>query len=98
MLPVVPLEDTIVVLRQLHPLLLDHVLPLIFDYQLEHTFVLNRILFAQALTIARHLSLGGLSGMVYEHIFGCFIQEDPSLRFSKLFKIAIVVAHGDIPR
>ncbi len=36
--------------------------------------------------------------MVYEHLSKCFIPKDPSLRFSKLFQIAIVVARGDIPR
>jgi hypothetical protein len=33
--------------------------------------------------------------MVYEHLFKCFIPEDPSLRFFKLFKV-VVVTHGDI--
>ncbi len=85
MLPVVPLEDTIVVLCQLHPFSLNHVPPLIFYYQLKHTFVIDRTLFAHALTIAPHLSSGGLYGMVYEHISGCLIPKDPSLGFSKLF-------------
>jgi hypothetical protein len=41
------------------------------------------------------LSLGALFGMVYEHLSGCLILEDPSLRFLKLFQI-VDVAHGDI--
>jgi hypothetical protein len=36
--------------------------------------------------------------MVYEHFSRCFILEDPSLGFSKLFQIIVVVAHGDIFR
>jgi len=42
-------------------------------------------MFAQTLTIAPHLSLGGLSGMVYEYFSGCFILEDPFLGFLELF-------------
>jgi hypothetical protein len=34
--------------------------------------------------------------MVYEHFLGCFILEDPSLGFSKLFQA--VITRGDIPR
>ncbi len=64
----------------------------------KHIFVLHRILFAQALAIAPHLSLGGLSRMVYEHLLGCFKPEDASSRFSKLFQVVDVVACGDIPR
>jgi hypothetical protein len=95
MMPSIPLEDTIATLCQLHPLPSNHVFPLVFNYQPKHTFVLNRILFTYALTTIPHLSLGGLSGMVYEHILGCFIPEVPSLGFLKLFQ-AFVVAHGDI--
>jgi len=29
---------------------------------------------------------------------GCFILEDPSSRFSILFQVIDVVAHGDIPK
>jgi hypothetical protein len=64
---------------------LDLVLLPNFDYQLEHIFVLDRILFAQSLTTTPHLSSGGLSEMVYEHLLGCFILKDPSSRFSKFF-------------
>jgi hypothetical protein len=78
-------------LCQLQPLPLDHVPPLIFYYQPEHTFVLNRTLFAQALTIAPHLSLGGFFGMVYEHISRCFIPEYPFLGFSKYFKLFLLL-------
>ncbi len=73
---------------------LDHVLPFIFDYQLKHTFVLDRILFAQALTTTPHLSFGGQYGMVYEHLSRCFIPKNPFSPFSKLFQV--VIAHGDI--
>jgi hypothetical protein len=55
-------------------------------------------MFAQALAIAPHLSSCRLSGMVYEHFSKCFILEDPSLRFSELFKADVIVARGDIPR
>jgi hypothetical protein len=79
----IPLEDTIVAMRQLHPPP-SNLVPLpIFDYKPEHTFVLDRILFAQTLAIAPHLSR--LYGMVYEHLLGCLILEDPSSRFSELF-------------
>jgi len=54
-------------------------------------------LFTQALTIAPHLFSGGLFRMVYEHFLGCFILEDPSSEFSKLFQV-VIIAHGDIPR
>ncbi len=67
MMSTIPLEDIVAVLCQLHPPPLNLV-PLFFYYQLEHTFVFDRTLFAQTLAIAPHLSLGGLSGMVYEHL------------------------------
>jgi hypothetical protein len=34
--------------------------------------------------------------MIYEHFLRCFILEDPSLGFSKLFQVATIVAHGVI--
>jgi hypothetical protein len=54
-------------------------------------------MFAQALATTAHLSSGGLSKMVYEHLSGCFIPKDPSLTFSKLFQV-VNIAHGDIPK
>ncbi len=45
-----------------------------------------------------HLYSNGLFGMVYEHIFGCFIPKYPSLGFLELFQTTIVVACGYIPR
>jgi len=74
------------------------VLLLIFYYQPECTFNLDRILFTHILATTPHLFANGLSRMVYEHLLGCFILEDPSSGFSKLFQVVIVVAHGDIPR
>jgi len=53
-------------------------------------------MFAQALAITPHLSLSELSKMVYEHLSRCFIWEDPSLGFSKLFQVVTVVVCGDI--
>jgi len=53
------------------------------------------IIFAQTLTMTPHLSLGGISKMVYEHLSRCFILEDPSSRFLELFQAIITVAHGD---
>jgi len=76
MTPIILLEDTIATLRQLHRLPLDLIPPPIFYYQLEHTFVMDRTLFAQALAIAPNLSSSGLFKMVYEHLFRCFILED----------------------
>jgi hypothetical protein len=35
--------------------------------------------------------------MVYQHLSNCFIQEDPSSWFSKLFQIVVIVC-GDILR
>jgi len=67
MTPVVFLEDIVATLHQLHPLPLDLVPPPISGYQLEHTFVLDKTLFAQALATTPHLFSGGLFGMVYEH-------------------------------
>jgi hypothetical protein len=60
---VISSKDIGVALHQLHPPSLDLVLPPIFDYKHEHTYVLDKILFAQALAIAPHLSLYGLSGI-----------------------------------
>ncbi len=74
----------------------DHVPPLIFYYQLEHTFVLDMILFAQTLITTPHLSLGGIYEMVYKHLLGCFIPKDPSFRFLELFQATTIVACGDI--
>jgi hypothetical protein len=36
--------------------------------------------------------------MVYEHLSRCFIPEDPSSRFSKLFQVIVVITCGDILR
>jgi hypothetical protein len=90
----IPSKDTIVAMYQLYPHPSNLVFPPIFDYQLEHIFVMNRTLFAQVLTITPHLSLGGFLGMVYEHLLGCFILNDPSLKFLELFQV--VVARGCI--
>jgi hypothetical protein len=54
MMLAIPSKDTIVTLRKLHPFPSALVLPPIFDYQLEHTFILDRTLFAQSLTISPH--------------------------------------------
>jgi len=70
------------------------VLPPNFDYHPKHNFVFDRTLFAQALAIASHLSLGMFSRMVYEHLLGCFILEDPSSRFSELFKLFLLLFMG----
>ncbi len=70
--------------------------PPIFDFQLEHIFVLNRIMFAQALAYVPHLSSSGISRMVYEHLSRCFIPNHPSSMFLKLFQVVIVITHGDI--
>jgi hypothetical protein len=35
--------------------------------------------------------------MVYEHLSGCFMFEDPSSGFSKLFQVVTLVARGVIP-
>jgi hypothetical protein len=53
------------------------------------------IIFAQTLTMIPHLSLGGISKMVYEHLLRCFILKDPSSRFLELFQVVTIVAHGD---
>jgi hypothetical protein len=91
-------KDIIVALCQLHPRPLDLVPPLIFYYQPKHIFVLDRTLIAQALTTTPHLSSGGLSVMVYEHLSKCLISKDPSLRFSELFQVTFIIARGDIFR
>ncbi len=96
MTPTIPSKGTIVVLHQLHPPPSNLVSPPIFDFQHEHIFILNRILFAQALTSTPHLFAGGFSRMVYEHLSRCFIPKDPSLGFSKLFQVVVVVICGDI--
>jgi len=54
-------------------------------------------LFAQALAIIPHLSLNGLSKMVYDHLSEFFILEDPPQIFG-IIQAIIVVAHNDIPR
>jgi hypothetical protein len=59
---------------------------------------MDRTLFTQALTTTPHLSLGGLFGMVYEHLSRCFIPEDPSLGFLKSFQIIVTIIHRGIPR
>jgi len=69
----IPLEDIVVALRQLHPPPLGLVPPPIFDYKLEHIFLLDRTLFTEALAIVSHLFSNGLSMMVYEHLSSCFI-------------------------
>jgi hypothetical protein len=98
MMSIIPSDNTFATLCQLHPLPSVPVLPLLFYYELEHTFVLNRILFTWSLVTTPHLSSGGLSRMVYKHLLGCFTPKDPSSWFSELFQSIVVVAHGDIPR
>jgi len=36
--------------------------------------------------------------MVYEHLSGCFILEDTSSRFSKLFQVVVIIACGNLLR
>jgi hypothetical protein len=36
--------------------------------------------------------------MVYEHLLGCFMLEDPSLKFLVLFQVVADIVHGDIFR
>jgi hypothetical protein len=93
MMPTIPSKDTVVTLSKLHPPPLDLVLPFIFGFQPKQPFVLDTTLFAQALTTTRNLSSGGL----YGHLLKCFIPEDPSLGFLRLFQVVVIV-HGDIPR
>jgi len=95
MMSAIPLEDIVVALSQLHPPL-SNLAPTIFDFKFKHIFISDKAMFTQALAIAPHLSLKGLSGMVYEHLSRCFIPKDPSSRFSKLLQSIIIVAH--IPR
>jgi len=90
------LEDTITTLHKLCPLSLNLILIPIFDYQLEHIFVLDRIFFTQTLATTPCLFSSGLSRMVYEHFWGCLILEDPSSKFSKLFQVTVAITHGDI--
>ncbi len=78
------------------PLPLDRVPPLIFYYHPEHTFVLDRTLFAWAITITPRLFLDGLFGIVYEHFSRCFILEDPSSGFLELFQAIVIIICGDI--
>jgi hypothetical protein len=94
MTPTILLKDIVVAMRQLQPPLLDLVPLPIFDYQHEHIFVLDRILFTQVLAIALRLSLGGLFEMVYKHFSGCLILEGPSSRFLKLFQAVTTIARG----
>jgi hypothetical protein len=63
-----------------------------------HTFVLDKTLFAQTLTIVPHLSSSGIFGMIYEHLLGCSILKDPFFGFLELFQVIVIVARGDIPR
>jgi hypothetical protein len=35
--------------------------------------------------------------MVYEHLLGCFMPEDPSSGFSELFQVVVAMACGDTP-
>ncbi len=95
-MPIIPSKDTIVALRHLNPLPLNLVLPPIFYYQPKHIFIVDRTLFAQFLAIVPYLFLGGLSGMVYEHLLGCFIPKDPSSKFSKLFQVIVIIVSRDI--
>jgi len=94
----IPSKDIVATVRQLHPLPSNHVLPFIFNFVLNHTFVLDRILFAQTLATVHYLFSSGLFGMVYEHHSSSFILEDASLKFSKLFQTIVIVTCGDILR
>jgi hypothetical protein len=95
MTPTILLKNIVVVLCQLHHPPSYLFPPPIFDHQLEHTFVLDRTLFAQALAITPRLSSGGLFGMVYEHLLGCFIPKDPSSRFRNYFMCCCCYSWGN---
>jgi len=56
------------------------------------------MLFEHALATSLHLFLGGLFGMGYEYLLGCFIPKDPSLGFLKLFQVIAIIACGDISK
>ncbi len=96
-MPTIISKDTIVILHQLHPPS-NLVPPPIFNYQPKHTFILDKIIFAQALTIIPLFFFNEFSRMVYEHFLRCFIPKDPSSWFSELFQVGDVVAHGDTLR
>jgi hypothetical protein len=64
----IPSKDIVVALHQLHPLSSNLVFLRIFYYQFEHIFVLDKTMFTQTLATIPHLSLSGLSKMVYEHV------------------------------
>jgi hypothetical protein len=95
MTPTIPLEDTIVAMCQLHPLLSYLIPPPISNYQLEHIFVWIGLCLPNCYPFVFKWAIWDV---VYEHLLGCFIPEDPSLGFSELFQIAIVVACGVILR
>jgi hypothetical protein len=59
---------------------------------------MDKTLFAQALTTTPHLSLGGHFGMEYKHLSRCFILEDPSSGFSKLFQVIVIIVRKGNPR
>ncbi len=59
---------------------------------------MDRTLFTQALATTPHLSSGGFFGMVYEYLSRCFILEDRSLGFLKLFQVIVTIIHRGIPR
>jgi hypothetical protein len=84
-MPAIPLEDNVVYLAPTAPPFFKPCPSTYFYYQLEHTFILDRTVFAQALTTMPHLFSSGFFGMVYEHFLGCFIPKDPSSRFLELF-------------
>jgi hypothetical protein len=63
MTPIIFSKDIVVALHQLQPPPSNLVLPPIFYYQPKHTFVLDRIMFGQALAITPHLFSNGLSKM-----------------------------------
>jgi hypothetical protein len=91
MTPIILLEDTIVAL---HPPSINLVLPPIFNYQLIHIFNLDRIMFAQALAITFHLSLGGLFGKVFEHLLGCLIPRTHPKGFWNYYRLLLPLLVG----
>ncbi len=94
MTPSIPSKDTLVVMCQLHPPSLNLVLPPIFDYQHEHTFVLNKTLFTQALTIAPHLSSSGFLGWYMNISWDASYQRTHPQGFQNYFRLLLLLFMG----
>jgi hypothetical protein len=89
--------DTTLTLIALHPESNGYFLLLFGDYKPNKDLKLSSNSFKLTFQRMLHLSIGGLSRIVFEHLRDCFHPEDLASGFIKLFQLCFHIAQGRIP-